>query len=520
MEKGLNIAMDSQWKNTFRGEIEHFKDTISAFDRGELDRKAYKGLSGGMGSYAQRDPARHMLRLRMAGGRLTLERLKFLADAVQRRQVGRIKLTTCQTIQLHDLSAAQVPELMEQAMDSAIYSRGGGGDNPRNVMCSPLAGVQPGECFDPTPWAEAAGEYLLSICREIHMPRKLKVAFSNGVDDSVHTAFRDMGFLARPDGTFSLRIAGGLGAANPAMGVLVAEQVQPSQVLYYIRAMIDTFCAHGNYNSRAKARTRFMQETLGPEGLKKAFLDNVAARKAEGGLDIAPPPAPAVKAGDGQITDPRAIPQKQPGLYAVKYHPIGGLLPLDKPAQLYELLKDVEGAEIRVTPDETLYLINLTASQAAKALAATADGACTEFEHSVACIGAAVCQQGARDSQSVLHAMVEAVRAAGVPDGALPRVCVSGCPSSCSAHQAGAIGFQGGVKLVDKAPQPAFRMYLGGSDETGKARFGQLAGTILESDLPALLCELGLAAAARGQTWAQWSAAHPEERDAIIAKYA
>ena len=61
---------------------------------------------------------------------------------------------------------------------------------------------------------------------------------------------------------------------------------------------------------------------------------------------------------------------------------------------------------------------------------------------------------------------------------------------------------------------------LGGSDRPGEARFGQLAGAILEADLPALLTELGLAAAARGESWAQWSAAHPEERDAIIAKYA
>ena len=42
--------MDSQWKSTFREEIEDFKDTIGAFDRGELDRKAYKGMSGGRGS--------------------------------------------------------------------------------------------------------------------------------------------------------------------------------------------------------------------------------------------------------------------------------------------------------------------------------------------------------------------------------------------------------------------------------------------------------------------------------------
>ena len=86
--------MDKQWTDTFQKEIEGFKDTIAAFDKGELDRKAYKGLSGGFGSYAQRDPSKHMLRLRLPAGRLTLERLKFLADCVEKEQVGRLKLTT------------------------------------------------------------------------------------------------------------------------------------------------------------------------------------------------------------------------------------------------------------------------------------------------------------------------------------------------------------------------------------------------------------------------------------------
>ena len=513
--------MNQQWTDTFRQEIAGFQETIGAFDRGELDRKAYKGVSGGLGSYAQRDPAKHMLRLRMAGGRLTLERLKFLAAVVEREQVARIKLTTCGTVQLHDLSAAQVPAIMEEAIGCGIYTKGGGGDNPRNVMCSPLSGVQRGEAFDVLPWAEAAAEYLLSICRDIHMPRKLKIAFCNGVDDCVHSAFRDMGFLAQEDGTFSVRIAGGLGAARPSMGVLVDEKVPPREVLYNIRAMVDTFCAHGNYENRAKARTRFMQDTLGREGLKEEFLKHVAARKAEGGLDISRPEAAADQCRrDGAIDHPRAAAQKQDGLYAVKYHPIGGILPAGKPAQLYALLRDIPGAELRVSPDESLYIINLTAAEAERVLAATEDGASTEFECSVACIGASTCQQGVRDSQGALQAMVQAVREAGIPDGALPRVCVSGCPSSCAAHQAGAIGLQGGVKLVDKKPEPAFKLFLGGCGELGRARFGESSVTVLERDLPALMVELGKAVQQSGQSWQQWSEAHSQERDAIIAKYA
>lgn len=405
---------------------------------------------------------------------------------------------------------------MEGAIGVGIYCRGGGGDNPRNVMSSPLSGVQQGEAFDVQPYAEAATEYLLSICRDIKMPRKLKIAFCNGVDDCVHSAFRDMGFLAKKDGTFDLSIAGGLGN-NHRMGVPVAEGISPKDVLYYIWAMIDTFCANGNYENRAKARTRYLQETLGADGLKAAFLANVEKWKAEGGLDLAVEPVAVDKAGNGELTDGRAIPQKQAGLYAVAYHPIGGVLSAEKPAQLHALLKDMPGAECRVAPNETLYVINLTAAEAEKVLDVTEDSAKTAFEHSVACIGAAICQQGVRDSQSLLQAAVQAVREAGIPDGALPKIVISGCPSSCAAHQAGAIGFQGCVKPVDGKLQPAFKLFLGGDDTLGGARFGEPAATILEKNIPALLVELGKAAAEQG--WDRWSAEHAAERDAIIAQY-
>ena len=475
--------MNEKWEEQFREQIHDFVETIEKFDKGEIDRKAYKGISGGFGSYAQRDPSKHMLRLRMAGGNLTEKRLEFLTEAVKDYGVELMKLTTCETVQLHNLKAEQVPVLMEKAIDAEIYSRGGGGDNPRNIMMSPLSGVQKGEAFDVKPYAEAAAEYLLSIAGEIHMPRKLKVAFCK-------------------------------------MGVLVDEHVQATEILYYIRAMIETFCQHGNYENRAKARTRFMQETLGVDGLKTAFLENVQKMKEKGGLDLHVEEKTVTKKGSGEISDKRVIAQKQPGLYAVAYHPIGGCLPAGKPAELLALLKEIPDAECRIAPHETIYIINLTADEAKKVLAATADGAQTAFENSVACIGASICQQGVRDSQAALRAAVAAVREAGIPDGALPKICISGCPSSCSAHQAAALGFQGAAKTVDGKPESAFKMFVGGSDKLGAAKFGEAGAVILERDLPKLLVELGKAAAASNMNWETWIAGHGDEFRAIVEKYA
>ena len=149
--------MNEKWEEQFREQIHEFVGTIEKFDKGEIDRKAYKGISGGFGSYAQRDPSKHMLRLRMAGGNLTEKRLEFLTEAVRDYGVELMKLTTCETVQLHNLKAEQVPVLMEKAIASEIYSRGGGGDNPRNIMMSPLSGVQKGEAFDVKPYAGQIG---------------------------------------------------------------------------------------------------------------------------------------------------------------------------------------------------------------------------------------------------------------------------------------------------------------------------------------------------------------------------
>ena len=57
----------------------------------------------------------------------------------------------------------------------------------------------------------------------------------------------------------------------------------------------------------------------------------------------------------------------------------------------------MEDVEIRLSPDEGMYLINCTAKEAETLLALTDDGAETLFETSVACIGNHICQLGVRD---------------------------------------------------------------------------------------------------------------------------
>ncbi|MGN1192824.1 MAG: nitrite/sulfite reductase [Dorea sp.] len=503
----------------FKEDMTEFREMTDKFYAKEVSMKEYKGFSGGFGSYAQKGGNASMLRLRLPGGRLTKEKLRFVADSIAEYDVDKAHFTTCQTIQLHNLSAKAVCEIMEKAMNVGIITRGGGGDFPRNTMSSPLSGVEKGEYFDVLPYVESVSDYLMGIIKTVKMPRKLKVAFSNSPANETHATFRDLGFVARPDGKFDVYSAGGLGN-NARMGVKVAECVEPSEVLYYVQAMVDTFVAYGNYENRAKARTRYMQETLGVEGYKEAYLEKLQAVKENKNLTIMPEITEVTKQGDGcEVSGKRIIAQKQDGLYAVVYHPIGGLPPVTKFAELYDVVKDMDQVEIRIAPDETIYVINLTGGEAKKVEAITEDGAQNLFETSVSCIGSTICQVGLRDSQGTLASIIDEVRKHDFADGVLPRIHISGCTSSCGTHQIGKLGFHGGAKRVDNVAEPAFTFHVNGCDVEGRECFGEQWGMMLQKEMPAFFVELGEAVQAENKTYDEWFEENPEKLRNIAEKY-
>lgn len=511
--------MSQNYIEEFRGDLKEFHEMTKKFYQKDINIAQYKRFSGGFGSYAQRGGAASMLRLRFAGGEITKEQLLFIAESIEKYNISLVHFSTCQSVQLHNLSEAQVCALIEESFDHGIITRGGGGDYPRNVMCSPLSGVQQGECFDTLPYAKEAAEYLLGFIHKVKLPRKLKVAFSNSRENITHVTFRDLGFAATTQGTFDVYSAGGLGR-EPKMGVLTASGVAPSKILYYIKAMIDTFVAYGNYESRAKSRTRFLQDTLGTEGYLRAYREKLTQAMDSEQLDLNLTAPEMKKQGtEKTLNHPRAIPQKQKGLYAVCYHPIGGCPKPDLFRRLYHAILPMEEVLLRVSPDESLYLINLTAEEAETILALTEDGAQSYFETSVSCIGASICQVGARDSQALLKACIDRVRKERFPDHVLPKIHISGCPSSCSGHPVADLGFRGGVKQTPEGPKPAFAVYEMGCPIQGQESFGKELGVMLESEIPEFLAELGREIASRGMVYSDFIQKYPKDFLKIAGRF-
>ena len=149
--------------------------------------------------------------------------------------------------------------------------------------------------------------------------------------------------------------------------------------------------AYGNYENRGKARTRYMQEALGgAENYRKAYQEKLQEVLASGEqLDLSREEVMAAagikekqsKTGDGSsASGERVLEQKQPGLYTVIWHPMADSRAGDA-GSLGELMQTIDGTELRLAPDETAYIINLTGAEAEKILEATKETAQTSLRH-------------------------------------------------------------------------------------------------------------------------------------------
>lgn len=74
---------------SWKQDLPAFREKTDEFYAGTLDKGAYKGFSGLYGSYAQKGGKASMLRLRMTAGRVTRDKLAFVAQAIRTYSVPR-----------------------------------------------------------------------------------------------------------------------------------------------------------------------------------------------------------------------------------------------------------------------------------------------------------------------------------------------------------------------------------------------------------------------------------------------
>ena len=511
--------METKLLEKFRSDFAIIKDSYNKLKRGELNLREYRIISGKYGIYPQpnfKDTNFHLVRFRVAAGRLDKKKLRYLLLSLANYKIKHIKLLHTQSIQIHDMTLDNIFKFIIEAFDYGFISLGSASNYPRNVICSSLSGVEEGEYINVLPYTELTNEFLLKQIDTTKIPDKLEIAFSNSPKNESHATFCDLGFVARKNKCFDVYIAGGLGFES-RLGVLFEENVSPKQTLYFVKAMIDFYAIYGNYKDTHKSRSAYLQETLGVEGIKSAFskcLENV--RKTEK-FNIKNIPRSVTKVGDGEIEEnDRIKKQKQHGLYSVEYKPVCGYVDAKKFKSIYKNIEPLNQVEIRLTPLSGLNIINLTAKEAKEVYDATMGGAGSPIENSTVCAGSKYCTSGYADTEKLLFDCLSQICTDEESNKLLPRIHISGCDISCSAHQIASLGF---LAINNKSQRDIYMLYHSGKEEQSKEVFAKSGALIKSDDIPKLLVELKDIVKKDSLIFEDWIKSNESRFNELVSKY-
>lgn len=510
-------------KDILKNEIPILRELGHKFVNKEITSKEFKSTSGGMGVYGQLGGETFMIRMRIPSGILSVEKFKLVYEISKKHNLEKVHLTTRQAIQLHDISIDSVCDIMEESLKYDIYTRGGGGNFPRNVSLSPLTGVDVEEAFDVTQYAMAVNEHFMNKITTYKLPRKLKVSFSSSQKDSGNATVADLGFLAikiDEKEYFKVYIGGGLGK-NPSKSVEFDELIETKDVLYHVEAITNLFIEEGNYENRNKARIRYIVERMGEEDFIKCYKKHLEKVKENFNLDLNIEDIVYNKAGITINENyPRLVSQKQEGLYSVYFHPTNGQLSMEAYKRILDKIENMESIEIRLSMDEGMYIRNLNGDEAKEVLALTQNlGGETKLQQSVACIGVPVCQIGIGESQNTLNEILDFFKKNNFTKDILPSIRISGCPNSCATHQLGKIGLVGKKKKIDGVLEDIFEVFLGAKKGDNITELATSIGNIRRNQVPVFLHELAISIDNSGNSYDEYIENNKDEFRKIISKY-
>lgn len=458
----------------------------------------FKSFGAKSGVYQERCGTSYMVRPRTAGGVIDLETLKAVRDISRKYSDGSVRLSTRQDFQFHKVELFDTVSVMKELERIGLYSIGSGGNTTRNVASSPMSGLEKGEAFDITEYAKLASEHLSKDENNLALPRKFKTSFSSGERDSGSVTFADMGFLAKLEGgkrKFKVYGGGGLGPVA-RLSMVIAESIDASEMLYYLDAMVEFFRAEGDRENRAKARLRHLVKKYGEDEFKSRYASYLeASRQKDLTFEVEQrPEKERAWASKTRIKSVFLEETKQDGIYGVHIHPKGGRMTDETLDTVVDFLEGLNhSVELRITNAQSLLLRDLGGLEA-KSLVEILRKETFEAEamKSVCCVGADTCRVGINSSQGLLE---DIYRGLGKLDHKirreLPKLHISGCPSSCGQHQIGAVSFSGKRKNIDGESKEAYAVYFGG--RLGYEKEPKLAeryGDILREDIPVFLKSL------------------------------
>ena len=109
------------------------------------------GAVGGTGGEGKALPY-FMVRIRIPNGLLLSHQVRTIAEVTCRYARDTADITVRQNIQLHWVKIADLPDVLENLWRAGLTTMGSCGDDVRNIVGCPLAGVDGDEVYDASRW--------------------------------------------------------------------------------------------------------------------------------------------------------------------------------------------------------------------------------------------------------------------------------------------------------------------------------------------------------------------------------
>ena len=401
-----------------------------------------------------------MLRIKLPAGRVDARQLRAVGELSVEHGSDAGELSTRQTIQLHYLRLAALPDVFARLDAVGLTTAGACGDAVRNVTGCPLSGIAHDELFDATPVIDEVTSFFYGNPDYSDLPRKHKITISTCAHRCNAAEINCIALVgAIRDGVegFGVMVGGGLSSVPRLareLGVFVAKE----EALEVLRAIIDAWQEDLRYRvSRVKARLKFMIDDIGPEGMRA----EVERRLGRALPDFELPPHPEVD------HDHMGIGLQHDGARSLGIPVHVGLVSGTQMLALAELA-ETSGHDLRVTRQQNLVLTGVAEADVEGVSARLAElGFPLEVNPiragSIGCTGEPHCNFSVTETKTRLSSLVEGLEARFGDDVADLKLHLDGCPHACAQHWVGDIGFQGStVRDESGARHQAYEIYLRG----------------------------------------------------------
>lgn len=492
-------------------EIEKLKSKITDFQLGKIDEEKFKLFRLTRGVYGQRQQGVQMIRTKIPYGKLNANQLLKIADVSDRYSNGNLHLTTRQNIQLHHVRLTDSPKVWTLLNEAGVTLMEACGNTVRNITASAIAGIDPNEPFDVSPYVDAFFHHFLNNPVGNDMGRKIKIAFSSSEYDSAFTYFHDIGFIPKIKNEngfekrgFKVVVGGGLGAQS-IIAQTAYEFLPEEEILQFSEAVIRVFDRYGEREKRFKARMKFLVKSIGLENFlalveeEKSSIPKykIILEREENFVSNHEDELSYKEAGPDFFVWKKAnvIGQKQSGFYGVFIKISLGNISSSKARELVGLIKKYASAEIRLTVNQGVLLKFTQGANLYKLYTELNKLGLTEIGFDsindvTACPGSDTCNLAVTNSTS-LAVEIEKFIYKNFYDLIFEKdisIKISGCMNSCGQHMAASIGLHGSSIKHNNLVVPAMQIVLGGGvDKNGN---GLIAEKIIKLPTKRILIAL------------------------------